>query len=78
MKQIFSKTVHGAGIVRGKYAAHDAFQIERVFQRTLAVDECLHIRNSEESEGPSVGIQLRIDDLGCLRRSDDKANEGCS
>ena len=70
--------MHGAGIVRGKYATHNTLQVERVFQRALVVDECLHVRNPEESEGPSVGIQLRIDDLGCLRRSDDEANEGCS
>ena len=48
--------MHGVGIVRGKYMAYDTFQKERVFQRTLVIDERLHVCYPEESEKPSPEV----------------------
>ena len=49
-----------------------------VFQRALVVDQCLHVRHSEESEGISVEVLLQVNDVGSLHSSDDEANEGSS
>ena len=59
-------------------ATHETFQVGRVFQRALVVDECLHVRHSKEPEGTSVETQSRVDDVSDLHRSYDEANEARS
>ena len=57
---------------------HNKFQVERVFERALVVDERLHIRHSKESEGPSDEIQEQAIGVKSSHRSDDETNEACA